>query len=305
MTRFLLRRVRQALVVCLGISGITFVLLFVAGDPVHLLLPPEATKEDIRLLREKLGLDRPLVLQYARFLGGMARLDFGTSLFVEEPAMALVLERMPATLELTVAGLAIALLIAVPLGVLSAVKRFSAWDNLATLTALTGQAMPVFWVGIMLIILFAVTLRWLPASGRGGWEHLILPALALGAYQAPITMRLTRSGMAEVLGQDYIRTARSKGVVERGVLWRHALRNAAIPVVTILGLQFGRLMGGAILTETVFAWPGVASLAVKSIQNYDYPVVQASVVLLALIIVVANLLADLAVASLDPRIRFE
>jgi peptide/nickel transport system permease protein len=179
------------------------------------------------------------------------------------------------------------------------------WDNLATVTALTGQAMPVFWVGIMLIILFAVTLRWLPASGRGGWEHLILPALALGAYQAPITMRLTRSGMADVLSQDYIRTARSKGVVERSVLWRHALRNAAIPVVTILGLQFGRLMGGAILTETVFAWPGVASLAVKSIQNYDYPVVQAAVVLLALIIVCANLLADLAVATLDPRIRFE
>jgi len=272
---------------------------------VLLLLPQSASDEDVRLLKEKLGLDRPLWAQYAVFLGGALRGDFGQSLFTQESALALIWERMPATLELTFAGMLVGLAIAIPLGVVSAIRRGSLTDRLCTVGAVAGQAMPIFWLGIMLIILFAVIWRVLPASGRGTPAHLILPAITLGAYLAPLTMRLTRSGMLDVLTQDYIRTARAKGVGERVVLFKHALRNAAIPIVTILGVQFGRLLGGAVVTETVFAWPGVASLAVKAIRTYDYPVVQGSVVLLALLIVLANLLTDIAVTWLDPRIRLE
>ena len=305
MGTFVARRLVRALFVCLGISLITFALLHVVGDPVLLLLPQSASDEDVRLLKEKLGLDRPLWAQYAVFLGGALRGDFGQSLFTQESAFALIWERMPATLELTFAGMLVGLTIAIPLGVVSAIRRGSLTDRLCTVGAVAGQAMPIFWLGIMLIILFAVIWRVLPASGRGTPAHLILPAITLGAYLAPLTMRLTRSGMLDVLTQDYIRTARAKGVGERVVLFKHALRNAAIPIVTILGVQFGRLLGGAVVTETVFAWPGVASLAVKAIRTYDYPVVQGAVVLLALLIVLANLLTDIAVTWLDPRIRLE
>ena len=303
MSVYVLHRLFQALVVCLGISLITFGLLHVVGDPVLLLLPPNASDADVALLKEKLGLDRPLWIQYLAFLKDAARGDFGQSLFTQESAFRLILERMPATLELTLAGMLVGLGLAIPLGVVSAIRRGSITDRLCTVTAVAGQAMPIFWLGIMLIILFAVKFRVLPASGRGTVWHLILPAITLGAYLAPLTMRLTRSGMLDVLTQDYIRTARAKGVMEGVVLFKHALRNAAIPIVTILGVQFGRLLGGAVVTETVFAWPGVASLAVKAIRTYDYPVVQGSVVLLALLIVVANLLADVAITYLDPRIR--
>src|SRR6266540_3392633 len=279
---YVARRLLQALFVCVGISVITFLLLHVAGDPVLLLLPQSASDADVALLKQQLGLDRPLVVQYLAFLGDALRGDFGQSLFTQESAFSLILERMPATLELTLAGTLVGLAVAIPLGVLAAIKRGSFLDRLSTVGAVGGQAMPIFWLGIMLIILFAIT---------------------LGVYLAPLTMRLTRSGMLDVLTQDYIRTARAKGVVERVVLFKHALRNAAIPIVTILGIQFGRLLGGAIVTETVFAWPGVASLAVKAIRTYDYPVVQGSVVFLALLIVVVNLLTDVAVAWIDPRIR--
>jgi ABC-type dipeptide/oligopeptide/nickel transport system permease component len=305
MGTFVARRLVRALFVCLGISLITFALLHVVGNPVLLLLPQSASDEDVRLLKEKLGLDRPLWAQYAVFLGGALRGDFGQSLFTQESALALIWERMPATLELTFAGMLVGLAIAIPLGVVSAIRRGSLTDRLCTVGAVAGQAMPIFWLGIMLIILFAVIWRILPASGRGTPAHLILPAITLGAYLAPLTMRLTRSGMLDVLTQDYIRTARAKGVGERVLLFKHALRNAAIPIVTILGVQFGRLLGGAVVTETVFAWPGVASLAVKAIRTYDYPVVQGAVVLLALLIVLANLLTDIAVTWLDPRIRLE
>ena len=305
MWTFVVHRLVRAGFVCLGISLITFTLLHVVGDPVLLLVPQSASDADVRLLKEKLGLDRPLWVQYAVFLRDAVRGDFGDSLFTQESALALILERMPATLELTFAGMAVGLLIAIPLGVVSAIRRGSVVDRLCTVGAVTGQAMPIFWLGIMLIIVFAVQLRVLPASGRGTLAHLVLPAFTLGAYLAPLTMRLTRSGMLDVLTQDYIRTARAKGVGERILLFKHALRNAAIPIVTILGVQFGRLLGGAVVTETVFAWPGVASLAVKAINTYDYPVVQGAVVLLAFLIVLANLLADLAVTWLDPRIRLD
>ena len=303
MSTYVTRRLGQALFVCIGVSLITFLLLHVVGNPVLLLLPPDASDADVALLKQKLGLDRPLPTQYLVFLAGALRGDFGQSLFTQESVLTLILERMPATLELTVAGMLVGLGIAIPLGVVSAIRRGSLVDRLCTVTAVAGQAMPIFWLGIMLIILFAVTFRVLPASGRGTLGHLVLPAITLGAYLAPLTMRLTRSGMLDVLTQDYIRTARAKGVSERALLFKHALRNAAIPIVTILGVQFGRLLGGAIVTETVFAWPGIASLAVKAIRTYDYPVVQGSVVLLALIIVLANLATDMAITYLDPRIR--
>ncbi len=305
MGTFVVRRLLRALFVCVGVSLITFALLHVVGNPVLLLLPQNASDADVQLLKEKLGLERSLWVQYAVFLADALRGDFGQSLFTQESALALIWERMPATLELTLAGMLVGLGIAIPLGVVSAIRRGSLTDRLCTVGAVAGQAMPIFWLGIMLIILFAVQLRLLPASGRGTPAHLILPAVTLGAYLAPLTMRLTRSGMLDVLTQDYIRTARAKGVGERVLLFKHGLRNAAIPIVTVLGVQFGRLLGGAIVTETVFAWPGVASLALKAIRTYDYPVVQGSVVLLALLIVLVNVLTDIAVTCLDPRIRLE
>jgi ABC-type dipeptide/oligopeptide/nickel transport system permease component len=302
---YVIHRLGQALVVCVGISLITFLLLHVVGNPVLLLLPQDASDADVALMKQKLGLDRPLWAQYAAFVLDALRGDFGRSLFTQESALALVLERMPATLELTVAGLLVAVTVAIPLGIVAAVRRGSLTDRLCTVGAVAGQAMPIFWLGIMLIILFAVKLRVLPASGRGTLAHLVLPAITLGAYLAPLTMRLTRSEMLDVLTQDYIRTARAKGVRDAVLLGKHALRNAAIPLVTIVGLQFGRLLGGAVVTESVFAWPGVASLAVKAIRTYDYPVVQGAVVFMALLIVLVNVATDVTIAYLDPRIRLE
>jgi peptide/nickel transport system permease protein len=210
---------------------------------------------------------------------------------------------MPPTIYLTFAGLGVAMLIALPLGILSALKRHSVVDTLCTAVAVAGQAMPIFWLGIMLIIIFAVQLKALPASGYGTWQHFLMPAFCLGAFLAPITMRLVRSGVIEVMNMEYIKTARAKGVGERMVVAKHALRNACIPVITVLGIQFGQLLGGAIITETVFAWPGVATLTVESIRNQDFPVVQCAVVLLALVIVAVNLVVDLVVGFMDPRIR--
>jgi peptide/nickel transport system permease protein len=305
MLTYVLKRLGEAVLVCIGISLITFLLLHVAGDPVNLLLSIESKAEDAAILRQSLGLDRPLYVQYLIFLKGLARLDFGNSLFIREPALQLVLERFPATIELTVAGMVIALVIAIPLGVVAAVRRYSLVDNLCTMLAVSGQAMPIFWLGLMLIILFTVKLHLLPASGRGGFLRLLMPAFTLGASLAPITMRMTRSKMLDILSADYIRTARAKGLREQIVLYRHALRNASIPIVTILGLQFGRLLGGAIVTEAVFAWPGLGSLALSAIRNFDYPLAQACILMMAGIIVLANLAIDIVVGALDPRIRFD
>ncbi len=305
MSPYILKRLMQAILVCFGISLITFLLLHVAGDPVVLLLSLESKAEDAAVLRKALGLDRSLAVQYLIFLKGLIRLDFGNSLFIREPALGLVLERFPATLQLTAAGMAIALIISIPLGVIAAVKRYSFLDNLSTLFAVSGQAMPIFWFGLMLIILFSVKVHLLPASGRGTLLHLLMPAVTLGASLAPITMRMTRSKMLDILSEDYIRTARAKGLHERGVLFKHALRNASIPIVTILGLQFGRLLGGAIVTETVFAWPGLGSLAVSAIRSFDYPLAQACILMMAFFVVIMNLAIDIAVGYLDPRIRYD
>jgi ABC-type dipeptide/oligopeptide/nickel transport system permease component len=303
MRRYIARQVVQLVVVVIGISILSFGILHVIGDPVLLLLPQNAGKEEFERYRHLLGLDRPIYVQYWAFASRAIVGDFGRSWYGDAPAFKLVIERMPPTIYLTFAGLGVALLIAIPLGTLAALRRHSFVDTLCTMIATAGQALPLFWLGIMLIIIFAVRLKLLPASGYGTWQHFLMPSLCLGMAFAPITMRLVRSGMIEVLSMDYIKTARSKGITERRVVWKHAFRNAAIPVITVLGLQFGQLLGGAIITETVFAWPGVASLTVDSIRNQDFPVVQCAVVLLALIIVVVNLIVDIVVGFIDPRIR--
>ena len=303
MRSYISRQLAQLVVVVLGISLLAFVILHVLGDPVLLLLPQNAGKEEFERYRHLLGLDRPLYVQYWKFLSGAVIGDFGKSWYADTPAFRLVIERMPPTIYLTLAGLLVALLIALPLGILAALKRHSWVDSLCTAVAVAGQAAPLFWLGIMLIIVFAVRLRMLPASGYGTWRHFLLPSFCLGAALAPITMRLVRSGVIEVMNMEFIKTARAKGVAEPMVVVKHAFRNACIPVITVLGLQFGQLLGGAIITETVFAWPGVATLTVESIRNQDFPVVQCAVILLALVIVVVNLAVDIVVAVIDPRIR--
>jgi peptide/nickel transport system permease protein len=303
MKRYALRQIVQLAVVIVGISMLAFSILHVIGDPVTLLLPQNAGKEEYERYRKLLGLDQPIYVQYWKFASRAVQGDFGKSWYADTPAFKLVLERMPPTLYLTTAGLGMALLIALPLGIVAALKRHSFVDTLCTMGAVTGQAMPIFWLGIMLIIVFSVRLRLLPASGYGTWRHFLMPAFTLGAFLAPITMRLVRSGVIEIMNMEYIKTARAKGVSERMVVVKHAFRNACLPVITVLGLQFGQLLGGAIITETVFAWPGVASLTVDSIRNQDFPVVQCAVVLLALIIVAVNFAVDMIVGLIDPRIR--
>ncbi len=303
MKRYALRQLLQLGVVVVGISMLAFAILHVIGDPVLLLLPLNAGKEEYERYHKLLGLDKPVYVQYWKFASRAVQGDFGKSWYTDTPAFTLVLERMPPTLYLTSAGLVAALLIALPLGILAALKRHSLVDNLCTMLAVAGQAMPIFWLGIMLIIVFAVRLKALPASGYGTWQHFLMPAFTLGAFLAPLTMRLVRSGVIEIMNMDYIRTARAKGVGENTVVVKHAFRNACIPIITVLGLQFGQLLGGAIVTETVFAWPGVATLTVESIRNQDFPVVQCAVVLLALIIVSVNFLVDMIVGLIDPRIR--
>ena len=303
MRRYLANQLVQLVVVVVGISMLAFAILHVIGDPVLLLLPQNAGKEEFERYRKLLGLDQPVYVQYWKFATRAVQGDFGKSWYADQPAFKLVVERMPPTIYLTLAGLAVALVIAVPLGIVAGLRRHSIVDNLCTLLAVAGQAMPIFWLGIMLIIVFAVRLKALPASGYGTWQHFLMPAFTLGAFLAPITMRLVRSGMVDVMSQEYIKTARAKGIDERLVVIKHAFRNVCIPVITVLGLQFGQLLGGAIVTETVFAWPGVATLTVDSIRNQDFPVVQCAVVMLALVIVTVNLVVDVIVAAIDPRIR--
>jgi peptide/nickel transport system permease protein len=306
MRTFIIKQLVQAVGVCLVISMISFFLLFLNTDPALLLLPPEAEVSDIAKFKKQMGLDRPVPVQYVDFLHKVVFYgDFGNSFVAKVSAAKLVKERFPATLKLALAALILVNLVALPVGIISAIRRYSLLDNVATFTALLGQAMPLFWFGIMLIIIFGVWLRWLPISGSDTWAHLVLPAVTLASWILPVNMRLVRSGMLDVLNQDYIRTARAKGLMERKVLIKHAFKNAAIPVVTITGMQLGALLGGAVVTETVFAWPGLGRLAVDSIRMGDYPVVQAIVVVFALLVVMGNLAADILAAIIDPRIRLE
>ncbi len=280
-----------------------FFILHLTGDPALVLLPPDATAEDIRRFREAMGFNDPFLVQYGRFLAGALHGNFGQSVRHGEPAFGLVVERLPATVELSAAALALALGLAIPAGIVSALRRNTTVDYISTVTALLGQSMPTFWLGIMLILVFSVWLNLLPSSGRGTLQHLVMPAVTLGLFTTARIMRLTRSGMLEVLSQDYIRTARAKGVADPPVVWKHALKNAAIPIVTIVGIELGTLLGGAVITETIFAWPGVGRLSVQAIYNRDYPVVQAAVFVLASTFVLVNLLVDVVYTYLDPRIR--
>jgi peptide/nickel transport system permease protein len=301
---YLVWRSLHSLLLLWLVTVVVFGLLHLTpGDPASLMLGEQATPEQIRDLRRSLGLDEPLLTQYTRFLGHAVRGDFGMSIRAQRPALEVVLERLPATLLLAAGAFTFALALGLPIGVLSAAKRLSLWDHGSMALALMGQSMPVFWLGLMLIIVFSVHLRWLPVSGAGGPLHLVLPAITLGTFLIGLIIRLTRSSMLEVLGQDYVRTARAKGLGERAVIIRHALRNALIPVVTLLGLQLGILLGGAVITETVFAWPGVGMVTVTAIHQRDYPVVQCAVLVSAVLVVSINWAVDVLYHVLDPRIR--
>jgi ABC-type dipeptide/oligopeptide/nickel transport system permease component len=298
------RRVAQTALILVAITVVVFWVVRLSGDPVLLMLPADASQQDIERLRESLGFDQPVHIQLWRFMGRVVTGDFGTSLRFQEPALALVLDRLPSTALLALTALAISTLIAIPLGVLSAVRRDSLWDRAAMGAALLGQSMPIFWTGIMLITVFSVALDLFPSSGSGTIRHLVLPAAALGFFSTGRMTRLVRAGMLEVLGQDYVRTARAKGLAERRVVYRHALRNSLLPVITIVGLELGSTLGGAVVTETVFAWPGVGRLIVSAIFARDYPLVQAAVLVVAAMLVLVNLVVDLLYTVVDPRVRY-
>ena len=288
-----------------GVSLVVFGLVHLSGDPVLLMVSSDAPPDVVATTRHALGFDRPLYRQFTDYVALAARGDLGVSLRSSLPVATLIRERLPATVELTVAALLIAVAVAIPAGIVSAVKRGSALDRFAMVGAVAGQAVPIFWLALLLIAFFGVYLRWLPVFGRGSLAHLVLPAVSLSTVILGRLARLVRSSMLEVLGQDYVRTARAKGVGEVRVLAGHALKNAAIPIVTLLGLQFAQLLGGAVVTETIFAWPGIGRLVVEAIFNRDFPVVQGVVLVVSLIFVAVNLLVDLAYVALDPRIRTE
>jgi|FaiFalDrversion3_1042247.scaffolds.fasta_scaffold01239_2 peptide/nickel transport system permease protein len=302
LTLIALRAVQSALVVIVVVS-VVFFLSRLTGDPVRVLLPPDAPQEEIERIRREEGLTRPLYVQYALFWRKALTLDFGYSFRTRQPAVEEVKGRLPATIKLGLAAVLYSLLVGVPLGVLAAVKRGTPLDLLARLLALVGQTTPNFWLGLMLILLFAVRLGWLPTGGEGGPRHLILPAVTLGSFNCAVLLRLTRSAMLEVLGSDFVRTARAKGLAELLVIGRHALPNALIPVVTVLGLQVGVLVAGSIIVETVFSWPGMGRLVIQAIAVADYPVLQVGVIFIATVIVLANWAVDISYLFLDPRIR--
>ncbi len=305
MTRYLVRRLFQSIFVLLGVSIVVFLLVQMSGDPVlQMLAGTAATEADLQALRAELGYDDPLFVQYGRYLLTALQGDLGDSIRFKRPALELVLDRLPATALLAVTSLFFALVVAIPIGILSAVRRNTWIDHLGMILALLGQSIPLFWLGIMLVLIFAVELNWLPPSGAGSWQHLILPAITLGAYPMARIARLMRSSLLDVLQEEYMTTARAKGLRERSVIMTHGIRNAALPVVTIVGLMFGTLMGGAVITETIFAWPGVGLLTIQAIQNRDYTLVQASVLVISVIFIFVNLITDVIYVYFDPRIRY-
>jgi len=335
MWRFFLRRLAQSILVVFGVLLLVFVIMQLTGDPAALMLPPDSPATDIERIRIMYGLDRPLYVQFARFLfgdiggggdrtvrtwgsgggwlevpikprKGVIRGDFGESLrYREQPALAVVLERFPRSLELMVAAFLYAVLLSLVFGLLCALRQGSLVDQGVRVLAILGQSIPSFWLGLLLILVFAVWFGWLPAMGSGTWWHLVMPAVTLGSLSLARNTRLVRSGMLDVLGEDYVRTARAKGLTERLVVAKHALKNTAIPLVTLWGLDVGVLFGGAVITESIFAWPGTGRLVIESVTRRDFPVVQAAVFFIALIFVLVNLLVDLVYGWLDPRVRLE
>ncbi len=300
---FVAYRLLRTLVALWLVSTVVFVVMRLSGDPVPLLLPPDAPIAEMERVRHDLGLDQPLPVQYAVFLRNVVRGDFGRSIHFRQPAMEVARSYLVATFELGLVAFAIAVVVAFPVGVLSAVRRNSLLDHTAMGFALIGQSAPTFFIGIVLILLLALRLDLFPTSGRGDWRHLVLPALTLGAFTMASIARITRSAVLEVLRADFVRTARAKGVAEAWVIAKHTLRNAALPILTITGLQFGTLLGGAVVTETVFAWPGIGRLAIQSIYNRDYPVVQSTVFIAAVLFIAINFCLDLLYGVLDPRAR--
>ncbi|MCC7163040.1 MAG: ABC transporter permease [Anaerolineae bacterium] len=278
-------------------------MIFLSGDPAVLMLPPEATAEEVASFRHAYGFDDPLLVQYARFLGNALRLDFGRSIRYDEPALGLVLERLPATLQLSIFSVVLAVVIAIPLGMIAALRRNSPIDHAASTLAILGQSMPNYWLGFLLVYAISVKLHLLPTSGGPGLRYVILPGLTIAFALLALITRMTRSSMLEVLGQDYMRTARAKGIRESAVIIRHGLRNALLPVVTLVALQFGYILGGAVVIETIFAWPGLGLLTIQAIYNRDYPLVQAAVLFLATSFVLINLATDISYQYLDPRLR--
>jgi len=304
MVSYLLRRLLFALMVAVGAVVVMFCLLRLTGDPTTMMVDTMATLEQVEEVRRANGFDRPIYVQLGIYLAKVVRGDFGDSFRYGRPAFGLVAERLPATMELATFSLVLALLVAVPAGVISATRRNSVEDQAVMVAALFGQTMPSFWLGIMLIMIFSVHLHWFPTGGRGTLLHIILPAVTLAAFSAARIARLVRSALLDVMGMDYIRTARGKGLSEKVVINRHGLRNAAIPVLTMIGLQLGYLLAGSVITETVFAWPGLGRLMVQSITNRDYPVIQAAVFMMALVVAGINIAVDMVYAYIDPRIRY-
>ncbi|MCU0899214.1 MAG: ABC transporter permease [Cypionkella sp.] len=305
MPLFLFKRFLQALLVLIGVSFSTFIVAHMTGDPVELMARENATLEDKQALREFLGLDRPLAEQYLSFVGKALQGDLGYSFVQQAPVTQLIAERLPATLLLAAAGFVLALLISVPLGIIIALKRNTVWDVVVTALAMIGQAAPGFWIGLMLVVLFAVELKLLPVSGYGGPLYLVLPAITLALQSAARLTRLVRASMLEVLNADYIRTARSKGLRERTILFIHAFRGAMIPVVTMAGLELAELVSGAFITETIFAWPGVGRLAVNAVYQRDFPLIQGVVLMAAAFFVIINFLVDVLYVVIDPRVKLK
>lgn len=303
MWAYLVRRSIRTLLTLWGVSTLVFVILHLSGDPVALMLPQDAPTAEIVRVRQEMGLDQPLIVQYGVFMGKLLQGDFGASIHLGRPAMEVVLERLPATLELATASMVLATVVAIPLGMIAAIRRQTAADRIGMLIAMVGQSAPVFYIGILMILIFTVQLHLLPSSGRGSWSQLVMPAATLGFYSMATMARITRSSMLDVLDAEYVRTARAKGLRERVVILRHVLQNASIPIITVMGLQLGSLLGGAVITETIFAWPGLGRLAIQSISNRDYPVVQAAVFVGALFFVIVNFIVDVLYGVVNPRVR--
>lgn len=303
MGTYLARRALHGVIVLLGVSVIVFLLMHLSGDPVAVLLPLDTPPEQIKAFRHEMGFDRPLPIQYLIFLSRAVRGDFGYSYHYRTDAMEIVLERMPATLRLTFAALLFALVVSIPAGIFAALRRGKISDMLVRVSVLVGQAIPGFWFALVLIMVFGVRLKWLPVSGAESWKSIILPAIVAGSFSMATVTRLLRSNLLETMGENYIQTARGKGLTSRLVVTRHALKNAAIPVITVIGLQMGWLLGGAVIAEVVFAYPGMGRLAVTAISYRDVPVIQSFVAITALIVVVINLGVDIVYSWLDPRIR--
>ena len=306
MFKYLVKRLVSTIPVLLGISLLLFFMLrMLPGDPAQVLAGQMATPKEIEIIRHQLGLDRPILVQYGIFLSHLALLDLGRSARTQSPVINEIWARLPNTILLAVSAITLACLFGIPAGIISAVRPHSWVDYVFTSLALFGISMPVFWLGLMLVVLFSVMLQWLPAGGTGSWKHVILPSFTLAAFVVAFIARMTRASMMEALSQDYTTTARSKGLKEQVVVLKHALKNALIPIITVVGLQFGLLLGGAVLTETVFAWPGLGRLIVDSILARDYPVIQGTILIFGLLYILVNLVVDLVYTFVDPRIRYE